>query len=314
VRLPRTRGGLVAAAVAVVATAVVAAALIVAQGWWSGAGGSYAPPKPVAHAWVDPPRSLFGAMLTAKASVVLDPRVTDPASVDARLSFKPFAIRSESRATRHGVGHAEIVTLTYRIQCIVRACVPTGGSGRAQGAATLVQLKPGSITARGHDGKVVSVPVTWPPIGVQSRLTRDDIAFATPQLDAGFDPPPFQYRISPTLLAGGALGLALLLVVGAGWLVAGGALADTRLLRQRRIPAHLTPVERALILAERAVADRETSESRKALERLAVLLRADRLPGPAGDAERLAWSEDAPSREGVASLAESVRSNGDGRG
>jgi hypothetical protein len=174
-----------------------------------------------------------------------------------------------------------------------------------------VQLKAGSITARRQDGTPVSVAVAWPPVGVQSRLTTDDIAFSTPELDAAFDPPPFRYSVSPTLLAGGALALAILLVAGAGWLVAGGALADTRLLRQRRIPAHLTPVERALILAERAVANGETAESRKALERLATLLRADRHPRPAGDAERLAWSEDAPSREGVASLAESVRSNGD---
>jgi hypothetical protein len=134
VRLPRTRGGLAAAAVAVVATALVAAALIVAQGWWSGAGGSYAPPKPLARAQVDPPRSLFGQVLTAKASVLFDPGTIEPKSIDARLTFKPFAVRSESRTTRHGVGRAQIVTFTYRIQCVVRACVPAGSGGLTKAA------------------------------------------------------------------------------------------------------------------------------------------------------------------------------------
>jgi hypothetical protein len=141
-------------------------------------------------------------------------------------------------------------------------------------------------------------------------LTADDLAFSTPELNPGFDPPPFHYRVSPTLLAGGALGLAVVLIAGAGWLVIVGVLADRRPLRTRRIPRHLTPVERALILAERAVAERETAESRKALERLAVVLRERRLAGPAGAAERLAWSEEAPTQQGVASLAAVVRSNG----
>jgi hypothetical protein len=309
--IPKTRGEVAAAAVAVVGVAVVAAALLVARGWWGGAGGSYAPPHPVARASVTPARSLFGQVLTASASVLIDPRTMDPSSVAARVIFRPFAVRSESRRTRHGVGRAEIVTLTFRIQCIVRACVPKGAAGRARGAATLVQFEPGRVTARRRDGTSLSVPIEWPPVGVQSRLTSDDIAFSTPELDPGFTPPPFHFRTEPNLLAGGALGLAVVFVAGAGWLVIGGALTDTRPLRRRRIPAHLTPVERALILAERAVARLEIAESRKALERLAVLLRAERLAGQADDAERLAWSEEAPSRESLASLADSVRSSGD---
>ena len=96
----------------------------------------------------------------------------------------------------------------------------------------------------------------------------------------------------------------------AGWLVADAALADRTPLRRRRIPAHLSAVERALLLAEHAVDHEEIPESRKALERLAAVLRDEQHPAAADSAERLAWSEDAPSRAGLASLAERVRSNG----
>jgi hypothetical protein len=85
---------------------------------------------------------------------------------------------------------------------------------------------------------------------------------------------------------------------------------DSRLLRTYRIPAHLSPVERALVLAEHATAHGEVEESRKALERLAEELRKRSAEGDANDAERLAWSESGPSPETVAELATSVRSNG----
>ena len=63
VRRPTTRGGVAAAAVVLVVLALLVGALIAAQRWWSGAGGSYAPPTPLARAVVDPPRSLFGQVL-----------------------------------------------------------------------------------------------------------------------------------------------------------------------------------------------------------------------------------------------------------
>jgi hypothetical protein len=99
-------------------------------------------------------------------------------------------------------------------------------------------------------------------------------------------------------------------VLGAGWLVAAAVAGNTRLVRTRRIPAHLTPIERALVLAEHAAAHGEVDESRKALERLAEELRKRQAGAQADDAERLAWSESGPSPETVAELATSVRSNG----
>jgi hypothetical protein len=154
------------------------------------------------------------------------------------------------------------------------------------------------------------VPVAWPVFGVQSRLTAEEIALSTPEIARGSTPPPVSWRISPGLLGGIALSSAALLILGAGWLVASVVARNTRLVRTRRIPAHMTPIERALVLAEHAAAHGEVDESRKALERLAEELRRRHAGAYADAAEQLAWSESGPSPETVAALAGNVRSNG----
>jgi hypothetical protein len=302
-----TRGRLAAAAVALVAVvAVVVLTAVIAPAWWNGAGGTYAPRKTLVHAEVTPARSLWGQVLTAHAQLIVDPRRVDPASVQLNVDLSPFHIRSESHRVTSGPGRAAVVDFSYEIQCVTRACVPLG-AGRG---ALAEQLKPAKATYRGRDGVTGTLPVAWPVFGVQSRLTAEEIALSTPQIASGSTPPPVSWAISPGLLGGLALAAAALLVLGAGGLVASAVVGDSRLLRTRRIPAHLTAIERALVLAEHAAAHGEVDESRKALERLAEELRKRRAGAHADDAERLAWSESGPSPETVAALATSVRSNG----
>lgn len=302
-----TRGPLAAAAVALVAVAaVVVLTAVVAPRWWNGDGGTYAPRKTLVHAEVTPARSLFGHVLTAHAQLIVDPRRVDPASVQLDVNLNPFHIRSESRKVTNGLGRAAVIDFTYAIQCVTRACVPLG-AGRG---ALAEQLKPATATYRSRNGDAGKVRVTWPVFGVQSRLTAEEIALSTPHIANGSTPPPVSWAIAPGLLGGLALGAAALLVLGAGWLVASAVAGNTRLVRTRRVPAHLTPIERALVLAEHAAAHGEVDESRKALERLAEELRKRQAGGQADDAERLAWSESGPSPETVAELATSVRSNG----
>jgi hypothetical protein len=302
-----TRGRLAAAAVALVAVAaVVVLTAVVAPGWWNGDGGTYAPSKTLVHADVTPARSLFGQVLTAHAQLIVDPRRVDPASVELNANLRPYRIRSESRRVTSGLGRADVVDFTYEIQCVTRACVPLGtGKG-----AMVAQLKPAKATYRSRAGATVSVPVAWPVFGVQSRLTAEEIALSTPQAAQGSTPPPVSWAISPGLLGGLALSAAALLMLGAGWLVASVVARNSRLVRARRIPAHFTPIERALVLAEYSAAHGELDESRKALERLAEELRKQAAGSYADDAERLAWSESGPSPETVAALASNVRSNG----
>jgi hypothetical protein len=302
-----TRGRIAAGAVALVAVlAVVVLTALVAPGWWGGAGGTYAPKKTLVHAEVTPARSLFGQVLTAHAQLIVDPRRIDPGSVELNVDLRPFRIRSESHRVTRGLGRAAVVDFAYEIQCVSRACVPLG-TGRG---AMAVQFKPARATYRGRNGIAGTVPIAWPVFGVQSRLTAEEIALSTPEVARGSTPPPMSWAISPGLLGGLALAAAALLILGAGWLVASAVSGDTRLVRAPRIPAHLTPVERALVLAEHAAAHGEVDESRKALERLAEELRRRDGGGFADDAERLAWSESGPSPETVAALATSVRSNG----
>lgn len=302
-----TRGRIAAAAVVLVAVAaVVLLTAVVAPGWWNGDGGTYAPRRTLVHTEVTPARSLFGQVLTAHAQLIVDPRRVDPASVDLNVNLNPYRIRSESHRITAGLGRADIIDFRYEIQCVSRACVPLGtGKG-----AMAVQLKPAKATYRSRDGVSGTVPVAWPVFGVQSRLTAEEIALSTPEIARGSTPPPVSWRISPGLLGGIALSFAVVLILGAGWLVASVVARNTRLVRTRRIPAHMTPIERALVLAEHAAAHGEVDESRKALERLAEELRRRQANAYADDAERLAWSESGPSTETVAALAGSVRSNG----
>jgi hypothetical protein len=302
-----TRGRLAATAVALVATAgVVLLTAVVAPRWWNGDGGTYAPRKTLIHADVTPARSLFGQVLIAHAQLIVDPRRVDPASVDLNVDLRPYRIRSESHRITAGLGRAAVVDFTYEIQCVTRGCVPLG-TGRG---AMAVQLEPAKATYRHRDGVAGTVRVPWPVFAVQSRLTAEEIALSTPEIARGSAPPPVSWAISPGLLGGIALSAAALLMLAAGWLVASVVSQSTRLVRPRRIPAHLTAIERALVLAEHAAAHGEVDESRKALERLAEELRRQRAGEHADDAERLAWSESDPSPETVAELASSVRSNG----
>jgi hypothetical protein len=311
VRLP-ARPGVVAAVATGLATLAALGLLLgfLAPRWWRGDGGSYAPQRPIASARITPATSLFGQVLTARADVLVDPRAVDPATVDLDVDFRPYRIRSESRSIQRGVGRAQIVSFRYAIQCIARACVPRSESEeRSRGAAAVLQPKAARLTAHTRDGREIAGLLQWPPVGVQSRLTRDQIALATPQAEQRLAPAAVSWRISPDVLGWLAVGAAAILVLGAGVLVALAVRGEARAPRLR-VPAHMTPVARALALAEHAAAHGEVDESRKALEQLAEELRVSGAGGLAGDAERLAWSAHHPSTETVGALADTVRSNG----
>lgn len=304
----RTRGELAAAGVALVALIGLAVALLVGHGWWSGSGGSYAPRRAIVSAQVTPQRSLFGEPLTARARVLVDPRVVDVKHVALRTNFKPYSVRDESRRVRDGLGRATIVEFSYVLQCTTRPCLPRGGGRTA--AAEIVQLRPAALTLPQRAGGTITRKVSWPAAAVQSRLTSDEIGLSTPHAVRHAVPVAVTWRVSPRLLGGLAFGGALLLALCAAWLIATVVRRDLTLVRALRIPSHLTPVDRALALAEHAAANGEVDESRKALERLAIELRRRQAAAQADAAERLAWSESDPSQTSIHELAEVVRSNG----
>lgn len=304
-----TRGRLAAGAVALLAAAAFAVAAYFVVGWRQANGGSYAPRRLVARTSVTPKRSLFGQVLTATVEVLVDPRRIDPNSVLVTGRFAPFQVREEADS-RSRVGRAELLTVRYALQCATAACVPHSPKGRAVGAATTFSFRPARIVARARDGSALHATAGWPVFGVQSRLTAQEIALAEPKIENPLAAPAVSWRIRPGVLGAVASVLAGLLLIGAALLVGSVALADGRPLRVLRIPANLSPVERALRLAEHAVRRGEADESRKALERLAVELRRRGAEPHAADAERLAWSAARPTTDTVAELATAVRANG----
>jgi hypothetical protein len=297
----------------VILVALLLAVLVVAVAanrWWRGSGGSYAPRALLVRTSVTPPRALFGDLLTARVDVVLDPTRIDARSVDVTARFRPFTVLDERAGTTH-VGRAVEHTTTYTLQCIQRACLPARqGGGRARVAAASFVLPQVHVSAVRSNGSRVRATAAWNAVGIQSRLTAHELALQEPKAEAPLVAPSVTWRVSPTALGGIAITLVAILVLGAGALVASVLLRDARPLRVLRIPPHLTPVERALLLAEHAARSGETAESRKALERLAAELRRGGAVVTADDAERLAWSEADPTPAGVGELAQEVRMNG----
>ena len=233
-------------------------------------------------------------MLTARARFVVDPRVVDRAH--GRSSRRTSAVQRARRVAPRlatGLGRAGVVEFATSSSACSRACLPRGG-GRAA-AAEVVQLRPAAADAAAARRRDVARRSSWPAFGVQSRLTADEIGLSTPHAAATRTPPAVTWRISPGCSAASPSVAALLLARGRV-AVASVVRRDTRLVRAPRIPAHLTPIERALALAEHAAAHGEVDESRKALERLAIELRRRRAVAQADDAERLAWSEPAALR------------------
>ncbi len=303
-----SRGHLAAVAVALLTVAAAGAVVYFAQSWWRGEGGRYAPRALLATARITPASSLFGDVLTARAQVLVDPRRIDPATVQLDPDFRPYRIRSSARRVQKGIGGAAVVEFRYAIQCIAQPCVALAASAKSRSADTeAVQLEPAALTARAVAGRALTRKIEWTPFVVRSRLSTEEIALSTPRLPP-FTAPKVSWRVAPDTIAALALSLAVLLVLGAGGLVASIVKGDTRRLRAPRIPGHLTPVARALALAEHAAANGELDDGRKALERLSIELGRAGDRDLAFDAARLAWSVDEPSTEAIGGLAEEVRS------
>lgn len=305
-----TLGELAAAGVAAVAVAAVAVLVGgYARGWWRHTGGTYAPRGILVQGHVTPPSSLFGDVVTVRADALVDARRVDPSSVEVAADFRPYHLRSESRRIERHLGQAALVEVRYEIQCVSSACLRLTSRGSA---VEPVRLPPARVTARERGGGTLAARIEWPPFVVHSRLSSEEAGLSTPQLEPSFVPPAISWAVTPNLLGGLALGAAVLLVLGAASIVASILLADSRRLRRLRLPPTLTPVERALVLAEYATAQGEVAEGRKALYRLAIELSRAGERELAQDARALAWSTSPPSAARVQELARFVRSNGAG--
>ena len=188
---------------------------IFAGRWWDGKGGTYAPRHLVLRTTVIPRRSLFGQVITATVRVVVDPRRIEPGTLRVAGAFRPWSVRSEQK-TLGRIGRARVVSVRYSLQCLVAACLPRGGTGRARAGATAFTFHDAQVTGRRTDGSALRTAISWPSFGVQSRLTAQDLALGEPQVERPLAAPAVTWRLSPNVLGGIAGGLAILFVLGAG--------------------------------------------------------------------------------------------------
>jgi hypothetical protein len=249
----------------------------------------------------------FGDRVVAEIEVMLDPRRVDPASVTVDANFNPFTVVARSR-TETEAGGAALQRHRFTLACLRLPCLP----GRSPREFPLEQPVVGYRLRTGVSG---TLSLEWPRLAGTSRLELGELAADPEQpFRADVTPPPASFRIKPATLAALLLGAALLLVVVAAALLS-PELRRLLLLRARRRDrlAGMTPLQRALILVERALALGNAEDQRKAIDRLARELRRAGDDELSAAARQLAWSARAPADADLAPIEEAERTVGAAR-
>lgn len=248
----------------------------------------------VATTSLAPLAGLFGDAVRAEVDVVLDPRRVDPESVLVSVDFGPLEGPALVAPERFEAGRSTHVRFRYELFCLRDDCRPRSGKHE-------VKLTPAVVRYRLVDGTTRTQRAEWPaPVVIASRLTAQ--GSSRPVWRVREQPPPVSYRVSPPLVAVAGFSIAALLALAAVAVIAREVTSAVR--RHRADPLDgLTPLERALALLARAVADGGTARQRRALDRLARELRRAGDDHLAADARRLAWSRARPEGERVARLA-----------
>jgi hypothetical protein len=293
---------LVALAVAVIGGAL-ALALLVRDEKPSGAGFPVGDDGIAAHSSLSDRTELFGSPLRARLDLLVDREVLDPDKVRVDAKFTPFDKVDEPTTTRTDYDRYTRLRYVYELECLKTVCVPE----------TLTKPLDLPDTVVRHDGVPVEV-VKWPSVTIASRYEEPTVDRNDPTAQPRFDLPwratlrlqAATYRVDPTTITVLFVGLALVLLVASLYFVQrafpGVPLGFHRLRRVK-----LTPLERALVVLERAHEQGIEREQRLALDKLAHELSSGGQSTLAGDARRLAWEEDVPDAERTATLSGQVR-------
>lgn len=239
-----------------------------------------------------PREALFGDPVDAHVDVVVDPARVDPRAVRVHVDFRPYRVASGA-VTRRSAGDLVRIRFAYRLDCLVKACLP-------KGPERTVSFRPLRITWGNR-----TQTTFWPNLRIASRIDPRDLSRPTLRSEA-LSQPRVTWGVRPQVAT-------RLLVAGALLLLAYPALLGVRVVRRRwRIwrttrLERLTPLERALELLRRAAAGDEADRGRLALERVARELGDDEL---GSDARRLAWSRAQPDSQSMDSLRTRVEDGG----
>jgi hypothetical protein len=255
-----------------------------------------------ARATIAPVAALFGDALDAEVEVALDPARVDADSVLVSVDFGTLDGPALAGPERSDAGSSQRLRYRYRLYCLRDSCRPRGGRRE-------LELPPAVVRYRLVDGTSRRLRLEWPgPIVLGSRLSAADEE--RPVFRVREHPlPAVSHRVRPAVAA--AVGYALAALLAAAALTV--LLREARKLAQRGAPdplAGLSPLERALALLARAVADGGTAPKRRALDRLARELRRTGDDELATQARRLAWSRARPGGKQVAAVAAAAAAKG----
>jgi hypothetical protein len=246
---------------------------------------------------------LFGEQLIARLELLVDREILDPDRVTVDAEFDPFSPSGKPFESRTDYDRFTSMRFEYPIECLTTACVP-------ETVTKLYDLP--SVTVR-HERVPVEI-VEWPRLTINSRVGEPTVEANNPTAQPGFDLPwranlrvqPATYRVDPTLLTALFAGVALLLLVATLYFAQrafpGAPLGFRRLRRVK-----LTPLERALVVLERAHEQGIEREQRLALDQLAHELRTGGQQELAGTARELAWEQSVPDSDRTSTLTDRVR-------
>ena len=292
----------VLAAVLVLVAAVAAGVAILLL---RDSGGDESATRPLrARATLSDRIVVFGDTVRANVDLTLDLRHVDPSSVKVRTGFDPWRRAGPVEVSRSDAGTSSHIRMTYVLRCLKQTCVP-------QRDTLPFEFKPARIEFVNRAGGRGALRAPFPILTTHTRLSRTDLANASPwRLDVTSVPDP-SYRMSPGLLLALLIGGSLVLVAGSG------ALAYVGWPRHHDAPEPEpepepellpTPLEQALELLEDAARANGAADQRRSLELVAeVLAERGEEDGLAEAARALAWSPTAPGPDKTKSLAARVR-------
>ena len=248
----------------------------------------------------------FGDRVVLELEAMLDPDVVDPASVEVDARFGPFTVVAESHRQTESEG-AVLDRHRFSLACLRIPCLP----GRSP---KTFPLEEATVAYRLRTGESSELSVAWPRVTGTSRLEAGELVQTLAQTpDRPFrqnvTPLAASFRIEPETLAALLFGAALLLVAVAAVLVSPEVRRLLLLRARRRDPfAGMSPLQRALLLVERALAHGNADDQRTAIDQLARELRRAGDDELSAAARRLAWSARAPADADLAPIEEAERS------
>ncbi|HET8529321.1 MAG TPA: hypothetical protein VFL60_10450 [Gaiellaceae bacterium] len=258
-----------------------------------------------AYASITPTVHLFGDLLTARLAIVADTKWVEADRLRVHASFTPYQPVHPAQVLRLASGRFEQITYTWSLRCIASPCVPRTPPSDRYHVFRFPPARIDYVSAKGRPA--YGIDTYWPPVEVLSQVSPGVAAFLfrTRHIDWRVHLTPMAaptYRISPTLLlwlaaaVAGLFGaLALFLVVRWYRGLRPEPVAETA------VPA--SQLERALAVLRYAHESGDETLQRKALERVAGELGAERAAELTLVARELAWSARTPADEEVESFA-----------